>query len=44
MASIRNGIGEKNMYVDPFYLGIIVGAFSMLVSIVIFTLIVTRKR
>ena len=32
------------MYVDPFVLGIIVGAFSMLILIVILALIVTRKR
>ena len=32
------------MYVNPFILGIIVGAFSMLVSIVILALITTGKK
>ena len=33
----------KNMYVDPFALGVIVGAFSMLVSIVMLALIIIGK-
>lgn len=32
------------MYVNPFALGVIVGAFSMLVSIVILALIITGKE
>ena len=32
------------MYVDPFDLGVIVGAFSMLVSIIILALIITGKK
>lgn len=32
------------MYVNPFILGVIVGAFSMLVSIVIPALIITGKK
>lgn len=32
------------MYVDPFALGVIVGAFSMLISIVILALITTGKK
>lgn len=32
------------MYVNPFYLGVIVGAFSMLVALVILALITTRKK
>ena len=36
--------GAKNMYVDPFALGVIVGAFSMLLSIVILALIITGKK
>lgn len=32
------------MYVDPFYLGAIVGAFSMLILLVILALITTRKK
>lgn len=32
------------MYVDPFALGVIVGAFSMIVLIVILTLITTGKK
>lgn len=32
------------MYVDPFVLGIIVGAFSMLILIVILALITTGKK
>lgn len=32
------------MYVNPFILGVIVGAFSMLVSIVILALIITGKK
>ena len=35
---------DKNMYVDPFALGVIVGAFSMLVSIIILALIITGKK
>lgn len=37
--------GEKRiMYVNPFALGVIVSAFSMLVSIVILALIITGKK
>ena len=32
------------MYVDPFILGVIVGAFSMLILIVILALIITGKK
>lgn len=32
------------MYVNPFALGVIVGPFSMLVSIVILALIITGKK
>nr|DAT76626.1 MAG TPA: Ephrin type-A receptor 2 [Caudoviricetes sp.] len=32
------------MYITPFILGVIVGAFSMLVSIVILALIITGKK
>ena len=32
------------MYVDPFALGVIVGAFSMLVSIVILALIIITGK
>ena len=32
------------MYVSPFILGVIVGAFDMLVLIVILALITTRKK
>lgn len=32
------------MYVNPFVLSVIVGAFSMLISIVILALITTRKK
>lgn len=32
------------MYVNPFTLGVIVGAFSMLVLIVILALIITGKK
>lgn len=32
------------MYVNPFALDVIVGAFSMLVSIVILALIITGKK
>lgn len=32
------------MYVDSFALGVIVGAFSMLLSIVILALIITGKK
>lgn len=32
------------MYVSPFILGVIAGAFSMLLSIVILALIITGKK
>lgn len=32
------------MYVNPFILGVIVGVFSMLISIVILALIITGKK
>lgn len=35
---------KRVMYVNPFILGVIVGAFSMLVSIVILALIITGKK
>lgn len=36
--------GAKNMYVNPFALGVIVGAFSMLILLVILALITTGKK
>lgn len=36
--------GKRIMYINPFALGVIVGAFSMLVSIVILALIITGKK
>jgi hypothetical protein len=36
--------GKRIMYITPFILGVIVGAFSMLVSIVILALILTGKK
>jgi hypothetical protein len=35
---------KRVMYVNPFALGVIVGAFSMLISIVILALITTGKK
>ena len=36
--------GKRAMYVNPFILGIIVGAFGMLILLVILALITTRKK
>jgi hypothetical protein len=35
---------KRSMYVNPFILGVIVGAFSMLILIVILALITTGKK
>lgn len=36
--------GKKNMCVDPFILGTIVGVFNMLILLVILALITTGKK
>lgn len=44
MTEIKVKGGKRSMYVNPFVLGVIVGAFSMLVSIVILALITIGKK